>query len=151
MINPPEFYYTVHPADTIRARLMKNHRIMADVTVNKNSKKKKFKIRRPPADHIKSLAIDSGGFTAHKRWGKYPWSHEQYVEFINKMSRDVTLDFCAVMDYACEHQVNRQTYKTNRSRIQATIKNEISLRNLAPDLPWLGVLIITHFLSVLGT
>ena len=43
------------------------------------------------------------------------------------------------MDYACEREVNRSTYETNRSRIEATIENETALRKLAPDLPWLGV------------
>ncbi len=135
----PEFYYTVHPADTLRSRLIPNRRIMVVATAYWDGKKAKFRVRRPPADHIKSLAIDSGGFTAHKKWGKYPWSYEQYIEFIRKMSRDVTLDFCAVMDYACEREVNRSTYETNMSRIEATIENETALRQLAPDLPWLGV------------
>ena len=160
-LNPPQFYYTVHPADTLRSRLIPNRRIMVVATAYWDAKKNKFRVRRPPADHIKSkagrharLAIDSGGFTAHKRWGKYPWSYEQYIEFIRKMSRDVTLDghacppyFCAVMDYACEREVNRSAYETNKSkagrharRIEATIENEIALRQLAPDLPWLGVL-----------
>ena len=139
-LNPPKFYYTVHPADTLRSRLIPGVRIMVVATAYWDSKKNKFRVRRPPADHIKSLAIDSGGFTAHKKWGKYPWSYEQYIEFIRKMSRDVTLDFCAVMDYACEREVNRSAYETNKSRIEATIENEIALRQLAPNLPWLGVL-----------
>lgn len=33
-----------------------------------------------------------------------------------------------------------RTYETNTSRIDATIENEMILRKLAPDLPWLGVL-----------
>lgn len=74
MQNPPEFYYTVHPADTLRSRLIPNRRIMVVATAYWDNKKNKFRTRRPPADHIKSLAIDSGGFTAHKRWGKYPWT-----------------------------------------------------------------------------
>ncbi len=102
--------------------------------------RKRFKLRRPPADHIKSICIDSGGFTAAKRWGKYPWSIEQYADFIKKTSRDVPLDFCAIMDYACEPSVDRSTYQTNVERIEATIQNEIACLTAAPDLPWLSVL-----------
>lgn len=71
--------------------------------------------------------------------GQIPLDGRPDIEFIRKMSRDVTLDFCAIMDYACEREVNRSTYKTNINRIEATIANEITLRELAPDLPWLGV------------
>jgi hypothetical protein len=100
----------------------------------------RFRICRPPADHIAGLAIDSGGFTAARKWGRYPWTHQQYIDWIRAESRDVPLDWCAVMDYACERDVDRGIYATNRDRIKATIRNDRALRALAPDLPWLSVL-----------
>lgn len=100
----------------------------------------RFRVRRPPADHIGALAIDSGGFTAARKWGRYPWSAQQYVDWIRAETRDVPLAWAAIMDYACEREVNRVTYATNRARIQATIRNDCALRTLAPDLPWLSVL-----------
>jgi hypothetical protein len=86
------------------------------------------------------FCVDSGGFTAARKWGKYPWTHQQYIDFIREMSRDVPVQFCANMDYACERSVNRSKYNTNIDRIKATIRNEITLQELAPDLPWLPVL-----------
>jgi len=44
------------------------------------------------------------------------------------------------MDYACEPSVDRSTYRTNRERIKATIRNEAACIAVAPDLPWLPVL-----------
>lgn len=102
--------------------------------------RKRFKLTRPPADHVSSICIDSGGFTAARQWGKYPWSVQQYADFIGDVSRDVALDFCAIMDYACEPSVNREIYRSNKDRIKATIRNETECMRVAPDLPWLPVL-----------
>jgi hypothetical protein len=102
--------------------------------------RQRFKIHRPPSDHIESICIDSGGFTAAKRWGRYPWTPAQYADWIAEESRDVQLDFCATMDYACEKTVNRSILTTNKERIEESIQNELACRQVAPDLPWLPVL-----------
>lgn len=136
----PIFYFTIHPGDMIRARLIPGIRVMLVASAHWDDQRKRFKIRRPPADWVKSIVIDSGGFTAAKRWGQYPWSYAQYADWIRESSRDVDLDFCAVMDYACEPTVNRDILATNQARIEATIKNEARLKEVAPDLPWLPVL-----------
>ena len=96
----PRFYFTAHPGDMLRGRLIKGCCMMAVASAHWDNERKRFKINRPPADHVTSICIDSGGFTAAKRWGKYPWSVQQYADFIQEMSRDVSLDFCAIMDYA---------------------------------------------------
>lgn len=136
----PYFYYTLHPGDLIRSRLMPGIRVMLVASAHWDDDRKRFKVRRPPADWITSLVIDSGGFTAARRWGKYPWSYCQYAGWIRETSRDVALDFCAVMDYACEPAVNRDILATNQARIAATIENEVRLKETDPDLPWLPVL-----------
>lgn len=105
-----------------------------------DNERKRFRVTRPPADWVSSICIDSGGFTAAKRWGKYPWSVGQYADFIGEVSRDVVLDFAAIMDYACEPSVNREVYRSNKERIKATIRNETECMRVAPDLPWLPVL-----------
>jgi hypothetical protein len=134
------YYYTVHPGDMDRARIPAGAHVLAVASGFWDNARQRFKIKRPPADHIAALAIDSGGFTMAAKYGKYPWTMEQYIAFIRTMSADVPLVFCACMDYACERDVDRGIYATNRDRIKATIRNEIALRRLAPDLPWLGVL-----------
>lgn len=137
---PPRFYFTAHPSDLRRNRLLEGCHLMLVAAAHWDDERRRFKIARPPADHISSICIDSGGFTAAQRWGRYPWRPAEYADFIREMSRDVTLDFCAVMDYACEPGVNRATYRSNRERIKATIRNEVACKMTAPALPWLSVL-----------
>lgn len=134
------FYFTAHPGDMIRSRILPNACLMLVASAHWDDIRQRFRIVRPPADIVSSIAIDSGGFTAARRWGHYPWTMEQYIDFIRAESRDVDLDFCAVMDYACERGVNRETYHTNCERIHASICNDAALRAYAPDLPWLSVL-----------
>lgn len=136
----PRFYYTTHPSDLTRLRLLEGCHIMIVATAFWDDKRRRFKIHRPPADHVATISIDGGGFTAAKRWGRYPWTPAQYADWIQEESDSVTLDFCAILDYACERGVDRSTYRTNRDRIKATIRNEIACREAAPDLPWLPVL-----------
>lgn len=142
MLTVPEplFYFTAHPGDLARSRLPAGCHVMAVAAAHWDADRMRFKVRRPPADHIAGLCIDSGGFTAAGRWGRYPWSVEQYADFVQAMARDVPLAFCAIMDYACEPNVNREILKTNQERIDATIANEIACRSAAPVLPWLPVL-----------
>lgn len=136
----PKFYFTVHKGDMMRARLIKGCSIMLVASAHWDDNRKRFRINRPPADHVESISIDCGGFTAARRWGKYPWTFAQYADFIHETSRDVKLDFCAIMDYACEIGVDRSTYNTNIDRIKATIKNEGACMLEAAELPWLPVL-----------
>jgi hypothetical protein len=139
-ITPPRFYWTAHPGDLMRTRLLPGAHVLVVASAFWDADRARFRVRRPPADHIASLAIDSGGFTAAARWGRYPWTPAQYVDWIHAEARDVPLDWCAIMDYACERDVNRTALATNRARIKATIRHDRALRSLAPDLPWLSVL-----------
>ncbi len=136
----PTFYYTAHPGDLSRRRLPHGCHVMLVASAHWDDDRKRFRIRRPPADHIAGVCVDSGGFTAARRWGAYPWTAAEYAAFVRAVSRDVPLDFCACMDYACERGVNRSVLETNRQRIDATIRNEIACRAADQDLPWLPVL-----------
>lgn len=133
------FYFTVHPGDMIAGRILDGASIMLVASAHWNVERGRFKVRRPPSN-VGSICVDSGGFTAARKWGCYPWTTAQYAAFIRAVSRDVPLDFCAIMDYACEPSVNRSTYRTNRERIKATIRNEAACYEADPDLPWLPVL-----------
>jgi len=135
----PRFYFTIHPGDMIAGRILDGASVMLVASAHWDEERGRFKIRRP-LSNVGSICVDSGGFTAARKWGRYPWSPLQYAAFIREVSRDVPLDFCAIMDYACEPSVNRSTYRTNRERIKATIRNEMACRRADPDLPWLAVL-----------
>ncbi len=141
------FYFTAHPGDLLAERLPRGCRVMLVAAAHWDEDAGRFRVARPPAGHVESIVIDSGGFTAARRWGAYPWTPRQYADWINETiaprsgaAKGLTLDWCAVMDYACERGVNRETHRTNRERIKATIRNEIACREAGPDLPWLPVL-----------
>jgi hypothetical protein len=135
------FYFTLHPGDLMRSRIMPGSSIMLVASAFWNEKRNRFDILRPYQDLVQSFCIDSGGFTAARRWGCYPWTIAEYVRFIREESASgVPLDFCAILDYACEPSVDRSTYATNLQRIEATIRNEQACREEAPELPWLPVL-----------
>ena len=66
------FYFTVHPSDYSRRRLLPGCHVLLVAAAHWDAHRQRFRIRRPPADHVASLAVDSGGFTAARRWGQYP-------------------------------------------------------------------------------
>jgi hypothetical protein len=135
----PRFYFTAHPGDLIAGRILDGAHVMIVASAHWDNGRGRFKVRRPPSN-VASVCIDSGGFTAARRWGCYPWTPGQYADFVAEECRDCQLDFCAIMDYACEPSVNRDIYRTNRERIKATIRNEVRCVEAAPGLPWLPVL-----------
>jgi hypothetical protein len=125
----------------MRKRILQDASIMLVASAFWDPKRERFSILRPIQDLVRSFCIDSGGFTAARRWGRYPWSFDEYIDFIYQETLSgVPLDFCAILDYACEPSVDRSTYATNIDRIKATIENDFICRNAAPDLPWLSVL-----------
>jgi hypothetical protein len=134
------FYFTAHPGDLSRSRLLPGCHILLVAAAHWDGRRQRLHVRRPPTDHVASLAVDSGGFTAARRWGRYPWSPQQYADFVQDVSRDVPLDWCASMDYACEPAVDRSPLGTNHTRIEATLQLEPACRQVAPHLPWLPVL-----------
>lgn len=136
----PRFYFTAHPGDLNRKRLLPGSHVMLVAAAHWLPERRRFRIARPPRDHVRSIAVDSGGFTAARRWGAYPWSAAQYADFVRDVSRGLPLDFATVMDYACEPGVEGKVLPANRARIEATIAGEGACRAVAPDLPWLPVL-----------
>ncbi len=136
----PRFYFTAHPGDLNRRRLLPGSHVMLVAAAHWLPERRRFRIARPPRDHVRSVAVDSGGFTAARRWGAYPWTSAQYADFAREVSRDLPLDFVTVMDYACEPGVEGTVLPTNRARLEATIAGELACRAAASDLQWLPVL-----------
>jgi len=130
------FYFTVHPSDLTVKRLLAGESVM--LVASSCWDGRRLRVRRPPAGHLRSVCLDSGGFTAARKWGRYPWTVAQYAEWARRVAGDYPLDFAAVMDYACERGVRREVYQTNAERIAATVEN--ALRCLEePGVPWLPV------------
>jgi hypothetical protein len=131
------FYFTVHPSDLTRGRLLPGtHGLLVASSLWRNGR---LRVRRPPAGVLASLALDSGGFTAARKWGEYPWSVADYARWARILVAERPVDWVATMDYACEPGVNRQTWATNRQRIAATVAQARRCLDAAPALPWLPV------------
>lgn len=91
-------------------------------------------------DGASEIFLDSGGFSFFTKWEKYPFSPEEYVNFILRFKdRYPQLKYVAVMDYPCENFVNRKSLKTNRQRIGATIQNTKELLSFEIPASWVSV------------
>jgi hypothetical protein len=94
------FYFTCHRQDLTRTRLPHGCRVMLVASSLWQERPKRFRRVQLPVDHLSGWCLDSGGFTAAKRWGTYPWTPAQYADWAREMAVQLPLDFCATMDYA---------------------------------------------------
>lgn len=92
------------------------------------------------APTIKRLFIDSGGFAVHKRFGEYPYTVEQYIEYVQYMMEKWPVTEVAILDYPCEPTVNREIYSSNLDRIRITVDNAISCIDADHNIPWVPVI-----------
>lgn len=79
--------------------------------------------------------VDSSGYTVMKEYGGYPWSVEDYH---NWLSSSGGFDWAAVMDYACEEKFDEKM--SVQERMDRTIENTIEHFELDPDYNLLPVL-----------
>lgn len=86
-----------------------------------------------PYNHLPDhapLIIDSGGFNVLANDNtEFPWSVEQYHEFLQQYSD--RFDWAACMDYACEHRFDDLMSK--EERVEKTLENAIEHFNLDPE------------------
>ena len=127
----PEFFFTVSPREYGSRARMPGGKVM--ISACAFWRKGRFRVLRP-GKPIQKLAIDSGGFTALKRWGEYPFTPRQYAGWVRAFSEDLPLAFVTVMDYVCERG------RVNQDRIKRTISNTMRCFEADPDLPWLPVI-----------
>jgi len=80
-----------------------------------NKKRKRFRVLR--AKPKGEFFLDSGGFSFFHKEGEYPFSPDEYLEYVKVLKPH----YFATMDYPCEPNVNRQVLKTNLERIEATV------------------------------
>ncbi len=74
---------------------------------------------KPPTlpAYVKHRAADCGGFVATFRWGgKYPYTPEQYVRWLDMWSPD----WAATMDFCCEDEITNGKPGVVRERQQKT-------------------------------
>lgn len=82
------------------------------------------------------LVIDSGGYNVQHNHGEYPWTVEQYHEWLRNLDRD--FEWAAGMDYACEEDFD--DIWSVEERRKASLDNLIKHLELDPDYKVLPVL-----------
>jgi len=86
-------------------------------------------------------ALDSGGFSELSKHGRWTVSAEQYAAEVQRFSSEIGgLDFAAIQDHMCEPTILQKTGRTVEQHQRSTIESYLTLRDLAPDMPWMPVL-----------
>jgi hypothetical protein len=88
----------------------------------------------------KRIFIDSGGFTFLTKWEKYPFTIDEFIDFLGILQEKQPIEQVAILDYPCEPDVNRSEYKTNFDRIRATVENAVVCFDKAPEINWIPVI-----------
>jgi hypothetical protein len=86
-------------------------------------------------------ALDSGGFTEINTFGDWQTTPEQYVAQVRRYASEIgRLQFASQQDWMCEPSVLRKTGFSIRQHQAFTVANFLTLKHLAPELPWMPVL-----------
>lgn len=78
-----------------------------------------------------TLFLDSGGFSVLQRFGKYPYSAEQYAA----LARELGASYVSTMDYPC----GVKGAPSPKTCIQMTVDASIDCLDV-PDVPWVQVI-----------
>lgn len=89
-------------------------------------------------DTVKRLFVDSGGYSMFRKWGNFPFTTDEYIDFVDLLMDDYPVTEVATMDLPCEPSVNRHTFRTNIDRIKRTIEYADELLE-NPNIPWVPV------------
>jgi len=86
-------------------------------------------------------ACDSGGFSELSMYGAWQITEREYCKQIKRYVDEIgRLAWAAPMDWMCEPFMLKQTGLTTREHQKRSINNYLSLKQLAPDLPFIPVL-----------
>jgi hypothetical protein len=98
------------------------------------------KIKKPPVARTR-WALDSGGFTELSMNGVWQTTPKTYVAEVAKYAAACgQLDWAAIQDWMCEPVVLAKTGLTIAEHQTRTIDSYLTLRTLAPELPFTPVL-----------
>lgn len=81
------------------------------------------------------IAADCGGFVATKKWGKYRYTPEQYVEWLDALRPE----WAAMMDYCCENEITSGRPGIVRERQKLTTEMAYKLWEDYREKSWVWV------------
>lgn len=88
-----------------------------------------------------SWALDSGGFTELNLYGGWRTTPEEYVDSVRRYVTELGgLTWASPQDWMVEPWMLAKTGKTILEHQALTIENYLTLREMAPDLPFIPVL-----------
>ena len=86
-------------------------------------------------------ALDSGGFTELNLFGGWRTTPEEYVASVRRYVDELgSLEWASPQDWMCEPWVVAKTGLSVAEHQARTVENYLTLRDLAPDLPFIPVL-----------
>ncbi len=86
-------------------------------------------------------SLDSGGFSEIDLFGTWITTPMQYAIEVRRWRDEIgSLDWAAIQDWMCEPHMIEKTGKTVRDHQMLTIESYLTLKSMAPDLPWMPVL-----------
>lgn len=86
---------------------------------------------------VQEVAADCGGFVATRKWGKYRYTPEQYVQWLHGLGNK--LSWAATMDFCCEPEVLGKTDNIVRLRQEKTTDMAHYFWNTYREKPWVWV------------
>jgi hypothetical protein len=102
----------------------------------------RLRVRKSMPRAVAKWALDSGGFTQLQMHGG--WENVTEVQYVSSVRRYVDeiglLDWAAPMDWMCEPSMLTRTGKTIEDHQRLTTYNYLTLKMLAPELPFIPVL-----------
>lgn len=84
--------------------------------------------------------LDSGGFTELNMYGEWRTTEDEYIKEVRRFMQIGRMNWCAPQDWMCEPEVLKKTGKTVEEHQLLTVRNYLSLREKAPDIPVIPVL-----------
>jgi hypothetical protein len=86
-------------------------------------------------------ALDSGGFTELNMYGGWQTTPKEYIAAARRYRAEIgRLVFAAPQDWMCEPPVLARTGGTVVLHQERTVANYLTLREAAPEVPWIPVL-----------
>lgn len=86
-------------------------------------------------------ALDSGGFSEIAKHGRWMTSAQTYCAEVIRWSREIgNMKWAAIQDWMCEPQMLQKTGLTVSDHQRRTTHSYLTLKSLAPQIPWVPVL-----------
>lgn len=97
--------------------------------------------RYEPREATVPVILDSGAFSMIAKHGAWIWTARDYVDFVRRACAALgTVQFAATQDWMCEPNMIKRTGLSLEEHQRRTVASYLELRDMAPEVRWLGAL-----------